>query len=661
MGRLKSILLFTICTLIVSIILVGCVGKKDGEIEDTGQSKAPVANNADSNAKADLTDTEELVTEPLYGYDKELYDRFVKAGSDFVDNAKELRLIRIMPEFIEDVYFYQYMINGDHMDKATVDELVKDGIIDMANPVERLEGFLYTFRGSLDLEKFDNECFDLTMLCLYEEEIKNSEVFMKALNSYVSYKLEDYINNTFDFVNAGYNYQITDFPQTFDEMSNGSKVIYLTCMDMYRDVVRWYRELSDPIDDLRESIGYEYLENYAQAITDNSTAITMAAKLLWKGGKDYIIKIRNLPPDASITYISSNTDVAKVDENGLVSPVSIGKADITATIKQDSKTVESTIAIEVKEPSVLITSHVSGMNLEETCTLNVKNGLMEASYEWASSDPSIIELDKLTGEATAKATGTTTLNVLDTISGGVDSIDVSVYRSDVSIERFYGTYAERCEIDMVGNEYFEWRIKVDDDGVTFADNSKSDVWSKKDNVHKLDSNEGVDGGSKVIFSLNKDNTTYQLYFAHNSSMTIESYEGNYSLSYYKLTDEEFEGVNAELKKSWVEYDEKLLKYHGTWYLREETYSYMIIQYHTGGDGGFRGYNSISTDDFSSRFDTKLVQEGSKEYLYIYLEGESKWKYKLRLVTGDEEGEFYLPKLIGVDSGGNDISFGLGFG
>ena len=117
------------------------------------------------------------------------------------------------------------------------------------------------------------------------------------------------------------------------------------------------------------------------------------------------------------------------------------------------------------------------MNLEETRSLNVKNGLMEASYEWTSSDPSIIDIDKLTGEATAKATGTTTLNVLDIISGGMDSVDVNVYRSNLSIERFYGNYTERCYLSMVGNEYFKWRIKVDNNGVTFADNDKSDVWS----------------------------------------------------------------------------------------------------------------------------------------------------------------------------------------
>ena len=122
-------------------------------------------------------------------------------------------------------------------------------------------------------------------------------------------------------------------------------------MDKYCRVVSdlWYSELSDPLYDLRESIGYEYLENYAQAITDNLPIITEAVKLLWKGGKDYTIKIRNLSPDASVTYISSNTDVAQVDDNGLVSPISEGKADITATIKQDNKSVDSSISFEVRD------------------------------------------------------------------------------------------------------------------------------------------------------------------------------------------------------------------------------------------------------------------------------------------------------------------------
>ena len=94
----------------------------------------------------------------------------------------------------------------------------------MTNPLEKLDGFLYTFSGSLGLENFDNECFDLTKLCLYEEEVRNSEMFMKALNSYVSYNYKDFLSNTYDFLNAGYNYQVTDFPQTFNEMSNGSKL-----------------------------------------------------------------------------------------------------------------------------------------------------------------------------------------------------------------------------------------------------------------------------------------------------------------------------------------------------------------------------------------------------------------------------------------------------
>lgn len=68
----------------------------------------------------------------------------------------------------------------------------------------------------------------------------------------------------------------------------------------------------------------------------------------------------------------------------------------------------------------------------------------------------------------------------------------------------------------------------------------------------------------MSYGLNKDNTLYELFFDSNNSMTVEPYEGNYRPQYYKLTDKEFEEANAELEKSWVEYDEKLLKYHGRW-------------------------------------------------------------------------------------------------
>ena len=95
--------------------------------------------------------------------------------------------------------------------------------------------------------------------------------------------------------------------------------------------------------ELKVTVKYDrYLatKSYGEGIvkTDEPTAVRLDLHRQITKGKAMQMRIGGLEPDADVTYLSSNPDVASVDAGGKVSANSAGKAVIKCTVVQNKKT-----------------------------------------------------------------------------------------------------------------------------------------------------------------------------------------------------------------------------------------------------------------------------------------------------------------------------------
>lgn len=154
---------------------------------------------------------------------------------------------------------------------------------------------------------------------------------------------------------------------------------------------------------------------------------TVSKKTLYVGGDSYQIRFKNLASDATVTYKSSDTSVAKVTAKGVIKPVAKGTATITVKIVQNSKTYTSKIAVTVKNPYVWISNRVSKLVQGSDYQL-VANpyGLKDAELKFTSSNVLVVKIDSETGMMHARGAGTAKITVTDTVSGTTATMTVKV-------------------------------------------------------------------------------------------------------------------------------------------------------------------------------------------------------------------------------------------
>lgn len=122
---------------------------------------------------------------------------------------------------------------------------------------------------------------------------------------------------------------------------------------------------------------------------------------------DVIYNPDDTTDDRTVTWTSSNEDVATVDEDGVVTPVAPGTAYIKAKVgdKEASCEVEVKVplkGITIKEETELL----KGKYEELTVTYNPADATYEGKVTWESSDPEVATVDE-NGKITALKEGTT--------------------------------------------------------------------------------------------------------------------------------------------------------------------------------------------------------------------------------------------------------------
>ena len=117
--------------------------------------------------------------------------------------------------------------------------------------------------------------------------------------------------------------------------------------------------------------------------------------------------------DKSLTWTSSDPEIATVDENGLVTALSVGTATITATTA-DGISADCVVTVEpIPVESVELDATEATLRVNETvqllATLLPENAT-DKSLTWASSDPEVATVDE-NGLVTAISIGTATITV----------------------------------------------------------------------------------------------------------------------------------------------------------------------------------------------------------------------------------------------------------
>ena len=174
-------------------------------------------------------------------------------------------------------------------------------------------------------------------------------------------------------------------------------------------------------------------------ITATSCAISVTGvKLIEKDislciGETNKLNATVLPEEATnkdVTWYSSNTSVASVDQNGTVKGV--GKGNAVITVKTNSGGFKATCQVTVNEyihvQSVRLSKHNVTIIHRQTETLTaivLPINAFDKSVTWASSDESVASVDQ-NGKITAVEVGTAVITVTTTDGEFKDTCDITV-------------------------------------------------------------------------------------------------------------------------------------------------------------------------------------------------------------------------------------------
>ena len=149
----------------------------------------------------------------------------------------------------------------------------------------------------------------------------------------------------------------------------------------------------------------------------------------------------------TVTWTSSDNNVATVDQNGLVKALAEGTVTITATVGGKTDTYEITV-VEIKLNGIALNKTTADLHRGDTIVLSViydpSNTTDSKTVTWKSSDTSVATVDA-NGKVTAVNAGTATI----TATVGNHSAECTV-TVDVPLK---GIVVEKAEIDLVKNQF----------------------------------------------------------------------------------------------------------------------------------------------------------------------------------------------------------------
>ena len=323
------------------------------------------------------------------------------------------------------------------------------------------------------------------------------------------------------------------------------------------------------------------------------------------------IQPSNANRNTGITWNSSNTGVATVDQSGNVTAKANGTTTITATT-QNGYTAQCSITVITSITSLSVSPTSKTLNIGETVQLTgTKNpSTTSEGTQWTSSNTSVATVSN-SGLVTAKAAGTATITFKNSSSTKSASCTITViqkYSSSEINSSFYGKlvsnyhgpndngmkyrifYADGTNVYLIADDYvhknyvpeeYEWDRGHNSMVIPGNDNGGTSYMIYCD-AYQPDTEQYIYGGSTFAYyigSSSKWGTFYKSDFAdsatggptikqyldsynqtHNTNITFEKdlftkWDGTYSAfnngkAYYNLpVQEDFNGIYLKLNTS----------------------------------------------------------------------------------------------------------------
>ena len=180
----------------------------------------------------------------------------------------------------------------------------------------------------------------------------------------------------------------------------------------------------------------------------------------------------------SVSWKSSNTGTATVDNNGKVTAVKAGSATITVTTTDGSKTATCSVTVTSKTVNVTgVTLDKTEMELTEGESAQLKatvspEDASDKSVKWTSSDEKVATVDNA-GKVTAVAPGTVKITVTTTDGNKETSCSITVSANKIPVEE---VSLDKNEVEIIMGESAQLTATVTPEDAT----DKSVAWSSSD-------------------------------------------------------------------------------------------------------------------------------------------------------------------------------------
>jgi len=145
------------------------------------------------------------------------------------------------------------------------------------------------------------------------------------------------------------------------------------------------------------------------------------------------LTLKDYKPSGAIIWTSSNTSVATVDGNGVVTGAGAGTTTITATHSESglSDTCMITVVEIVNKQELDITQTSVDIYKNATTTLALSANSPTIDITWTSSDQSVATVSS-SGVVTGVAGGTATITATHAASGLKDTCKINVYEVNIA-------------------------------------------------------------------------------------------------------------------------------------------------------------------------------------------------------------------------------------
>ena len=342
--------------------------------------------------------------------------------------------------------------------------------------------------------------------------------------------------------------------------------------------------------------------NITVTVNLNNASVT-AENMTLNVGENATIEYTTNPEGLNVTFMSDNSGIVSVNEQGIVTALKVGTANITVTVGDDKKyTINSTtITITVTLNNASVTAKDMTLNVGENSTIEYTTTPADLNVSFVPDDSGIVKVsDNGTVTALKEGTANITITVGDdkkyTINSTIITVNVTLNNANIT--------AKDIELTVGENSTIEYTTTPADLNVSFVPDD-SGIVKVSDNGTVTALKEGtanitITVGDDKKYTINSTIITVNVTL-NNANITAKDIE----LTVGENSTIEYTTTPADLNVSFVPDDSGIVKVsdNGTVTALKEGTANITI---TVGDGKKYTINSTVITVTVSKIPTKII-------------------------------------------------------